>query len=269
MYARNLIKIKNYSAASKICEDVVTNYPDSSFAYLALDLLQQSRIKSKSKQPFKKFVEQISNRKEKKQLYGAAELLLAVGERKDRISILDKIQNKYKGTPLVEFVLFQKFMYYLYEAKDIKSAKKTSDELGKLFPESESYFDSQRQLGKDVGNIPLQKQSEDLFTEKKVELPKSYKLLGNYPNPFNPSTTISYALPYSSRIELNIYDITGKVVKTFTKEVQSAGYHSIVWNGKNRNGIKVSSGVYLYGFKATSLENEKVFVKTSKMLLIK
>jgi len=94
--------------------------------------------------------------------------------------------------------------------------------------------------------------------------------MGNYPNPFNPSTTISYALPYSSNVELTIYDITGKVVRTFNEEVQSAGYQNIVWNGTNQNGSRVSSGIYFYRFKAASLEsNGKVYEKTAKLILLK
>jgi N-acetylneuraminic acid mutarotase len=97
-----------------------------------------------------------------------------------------------------------------------------------------------------------------------------YQLFQNYPNPFNPSTTISYALPYSSNVQLTIYDITGKVVKVFNKNGQSAGYQNIVWHGNSQQGSRVSSGVYFYRFKATSLEsNGKVFEKTAKLLLLK
>ncbi|MBU0558262.1 MAG: T9SS type A sorting domain-containing protein, partial [Bacteroidetes bacterium] len=161
--------------------------------------------------------------KTKKQLHGAAELLLAVGEKENRIAILDEIEAKYKDTPLVEHVLFSKFMCYLYEENNIELAKTTAAELGKLFPESESYYASQRHLGNDVER-PLEQLVKNASNEETTEIPKTYELLGNYPNPFNPSTTISYALPYSSNVELTIYDITGKVVKVFNENGQSAGY---------------------------------------------
>ncbi|MFH1525419.1 MAG: T9SS type A sorting domain-containing protein, partial [Bacteroidota bacterium] len=187
-----------------------------------MDLLWQSRSNTKEKKTlFKQYVKNKAKLKTKKQLHGAAELLLAVGEKENRIAILDEIEAKYKDTPLVEHVLFSKFMCYLYEENNIELAKTTAAELGKLFPESESYYASQRHLGNDVER-PLEQLAKNAPNEETTEIPKTYELLGNYPNPFNPSTTIRYALPYSSNVELTIYDITGKVVKVFNENGQSA-----------------------------------------------
>ena len=270
LYARNLLRTKKYNSASKICEEVITNYPDSSLSYLALDLLHQSQIKNESKTLFSQFVKEKANKKVKKQIYGAAELLLAGGEKKNRVANLDVILEKYKNSPLIEFVLFQKFMYYLYEENNIELAKSVSEELGKQFPKSESYFDSQRHLGNDVVKPTEPLLAKNAANEETTEIPKTYELLGNYPNPFNPSTTIKYALPYSSNVELTIYDITGKVVKVFSESGQSAGYQNIVWFGDSQQGSRVSSGVYLYRFKATSIDgSNKVFEKTAKMLMLK
>lgn len=269
LYARNLMRVKKYNSASKICEDVITDCPDSSLSYLALDLLHQSRVKGKNKTSFTNFVKEKANKKVKKQIYGTAELLLAVGEKKDRVAVLNKIAEKYKNTPVVEFVLFQKFMYYLYQENNLELAKTTSGELGKLFPNSESYFDSQRHLGNDVKTRFEPQLVKEASTDETLTFPKNYELHGNYPNPFNPSTTISYSLAYDSNVEITIYDITGKAVKVFSENVQSAGYRNIVWNGNNQQGAKVSSGIYFYRFKASSLENETVFEKTAKMLLLK
>ena len=269
LYARNLIRVKKYNAAADICESVLTDSPDSARSYLALDLLWQSRKKEKSSL-FSKFVKIQAKSKISKQINGAAEILLAVGEKENRIAILDGIETKYKGTPLIENVLFSKFMYYLYEENNIELAKTTSAELGKLFPESESYYASQRHLGNDVVKPTEPLLAKNAVNEETTEIPKTYELLGNYPNPFNPSTTIKYALPYSSNVELTIYDITGKVVKVFSESGQSAGYQNIVWNGNSQQGSQVSSGVYLYRFKATSIDgSNKVFEKTAKMLMLK
>ena len=271
LYARNLKRTKKYSAVIEMCKDIIAKYPDSSYSYLALDLLHQSYVQTKGKTQFGKFVEKNANRKVKKDIYGMAELLLAMDSKEDRVTQLNNLAKKYEGTPIAELILFDKFMYYLNEKSDAKLAEATSDELGKLFPKSESYYDSQRQLGKDVENNSLAPELvKENSEEETTEIPKNYELLGNYPNPFNPSTTISYALPYSSNVELTIYDITGKVVKTFNENVQSAGYQNIVWNGTNQNGSKVSSGVYFYKFSATSLEsNGKVYEKTAKLMLLK
>jgi len=275
LYARNLMRVKKYNQAAKICESVITEFPDSARSYLALDLLWQSR-KNDDKTLFKQYVDNKAKSKVKKQLYGVAELMLAFSERantadsKERVAVLDVIGEKYKDTPLVEHVLFQKFMFYLYEENNIELAKTTSAELGKLFPESESYYASQRHLGNDVVKPTEPLLAKNAPNEEITEIPKTYELLGNYPNPFNPSTTIKYALPYSSNVELTIYDITGKVVKVFSESGQSAGYQNIVWNGNSQQGSQVSSGVYLYRFKATSIDgSNKVFEKTAKLLMLK
>jgi flagellar hook assembly protein FlgD len=93
--------------------------------------------------------------------------------------------------------------------------------------------------------------------------------LGNYPNPFNPSTTISYTLPYQSSVELVIYDIMGAKVKSFSIPSQSSGYQSILWNGRNENGNPIASGIYLYRISIKSLENNETFVKSAKLLMLK
>jgi flagellar hook assembly protein FlgD len=61
----------------------------------------------------------------------------------------------------------------------------------------------------------------------------------------------------------------GRKVKSFDHPSQPAGYHYITWNGTNEAGNQVSSGIYFYRIKATSLENKEVFVKTHKMMLLR
>lgn len=101
-------------------------------------------------------------------------------------------------------------------------------------------------------------------------LPDEYMLLGNYPNPFNPETTIKYTLPCPSYIEISIYDIMGKEIRNFRISNQPAGYKEIKWDGKNSAGEVVSSGIYIYRFDALSTEgNKKSYVKTGKMIMMK
>lgn len=98
---------------------------------------------------------------------------------------------------------------------------------------------------------------------------KEYALLGNYPNPFNPSTNISYTLPYESSIELIIYDILGREVRAFQIPAQPSGRQEILWDGRNSNGSNVASGVYIYRLILKSLENEDKFEKTAKLMMLK
>jgi len=89
------------------------------------------------------------------------------------------------------------------------------------------------------------------------------KLESNYPNPFNPETTISFSLQNNSNVELSVYNIKGQLVKTLVNEIKEKGIHTAVWNGLDDNHKSVSSGIYLY-----KLQVEKsTFIK--KMLLLK
>jgi hypothetical protein len=111
------------------------------------------------------------------------------------------------------------------------------------------------------------KPNKSLVSEAFV--PKEFELFSNYPNPFNPSTTITYALPYQSSLYLTIYDITGRLIKSFSIPSQSSGYQSIIWDGTNENGNAVSSGVYLYRISVKSLENNETYIKTAKLMMLK
>ena len=104
--------------------------------------------------------------------------------------------------------------------------------------------------------------------EIKVEL-KKYSLSQNYPNPFNPTTVIVYYLPdlgyQPAEVELTIYNLLGKVVRTLIKERQYPGEHRAVWDGKDDEGNDVASGIYFYRLKVSGVD----FVKAKKMVLIR
>lgn len=93
--------------------------------------------------------------------------------------------------------------------------------------------------------------------------PQQYSLDLNYPNPFNPSTTISYALPTPSDVTLTVYDLTGRAVTTLADTHQPAGSYGIQWNGKDDSGDPVSAGVYLCRLAANK------YVRTIKMVYLK
>lgn len=87
--------------------------------------------------------------------------------------------------------------------------------------------------------------------------------LENYPNPFNPATTISYSLPASGKVELTIYNMLGQKIRSLIHMYQFAGQHKIIWDGKNAQGIKMPSGIYIY-----RLRSGKSMI-SKKMILIK
>lgn len=90
-----------------------------------------------------------------------------------------------------------------------------------------------------------------------------FALNGNYPNPFNPTTVISYRLAVSREVTLKIFNILGQEIRTLVHEKQNAGAHQIVWDGRNNAGESVSAGIYLYRLQSGANQS------TKKMTLIK
>jgi len=102
------------------------------------------------------------------------------------------------------------------------------------------------------------------ISNSKQGIPAVYSLSHNYPNPFNPSTTIEYGLPSDSKVRLTVFDVLGRNVATLYDGEQAAGFQRVRWNAP------VSTGVYFYRIEATSTQNpERKFVQVMKMLLIK
>jgi hypothetical protein len=94
-------------------------------------------------------------------------------------------------------------------------------------------------------------------------IPTAYALNANYPNPFNPTTNISFALPIDSKVSLKVYNVAGQLVRTLVNETMVAGIHTVTWDGANSNGEKVASGIYFYKLNAGD------FSKTMKMVMTK
>lgn len=94
-------------------------------------------------------------------------------------------------------------------------------------------------------------------------LPEEFMLSQNHPNPFNTSTEIKYTLPFAEYITLEIYDILGRKTATLFNEYQTAGYKSLIWNGRNTMGDVVSSGIYFYRLTTGEISF------TKRMMLIK
>jgi len=90
-----------------------------------------------------------------------------------------------------------------------------------------------------------------------------YKLMQNYPNPFNPITILRYDLPEQSHVNIIIYDMLGRQVRSLINQTQDAGFKSVIWDATDSFGKPVSAGVYLYQIHAGD------FVQTRKMVLLK
>lgn len=95
------------------------------------------------------------------------------------------------------------------------------------------------------------------------EQPLEYALSANYPNPFNPSTTIDYSIATASDVSIVVYDMMGREIRTLVADFATPGSYSVVWDSKNNEGLSVSAGMYVYKMISGN------FVEVNKMLLVK
>ena len=111
--------------------------------------------------------------------------------------------------------------------------------------------------------IPLSLTVNGMSSENESLLPAEFALHQNYPNPFNPQTKIRYDLPENSMVNITVYDMLGREVKTLVNQVQNAGFKSIIWDATNDYGKAISAGIYLYLIQAGD------YIHTQKMVLLK
>jgi hypothetical protein len=93
--------------------------------------------------------------------------------------------------------------------------------------------------------------------------PQEYTLHQNYPNPFNPNTSMNFDLPKDGLVNITIYDMMGRIVKTLVNSSQTVGFKSVKWNATDDRNEPVSAGLYLYTIQAGE------FRQTKKMVLLK
>jgi hypothetical protein len=106
-------------------------------------------------------------------------------------------------------------------------------------------------------------QSTDATDNVSSDIPRDFELKQNYPNPFNPTTIIGYYLPRTSAVRLDIYDILGRDIKTVDAGTKKSGYQQVIWDGTDRDGNAVASGIYFYRLQAGE------YTATRKMQLLK
>jgi hypothetical protein len=113
-------------------------------------------------------------------------------------------------------------------------------------------------------NISVKESISSDVDDGNSDIPKDFILYTNYPNPFNPATTIKYALPEPSNVKLEVYNIMGQKIGTLIDSNQEAGFHQSEFDGSS-----LASGIYIYKIKSKSIETHKSFVSVKKMLLLK
>jgi 5-hydroxyisourate hydrolase-like protein (transthyretin family) len=176
-------------------------------------------------------------------------------------------------------------VYIVAEAQDQVIAATTTDSEGEYilndlpvgeykitasvsgYPESSSTSQEiQIGNGMQTGTVDIYMPSTPTGVEKNI-LPNAYKLEQNYPNPFNPTTEIKFILPETAQLKLIIYNILGKPVKTLYDGQHKAGTFAIQWTGRDDQGKKLASGVYIY--KMIAQAQGETFIKSYQMLMLK
>lgn len=185
------------------------------------------------------------------------EIKLATQTAEDIIKQMPDSEHEYQA-------LYHLFVIYFEEYGDKERATEYLNVIRSKYPGYELTMAAQHMIGEDV-DMSLAKGyiSEDEEYWLSSNLPERYSLGANYPNPFNPNTTIKYNLPEEAHVHLVVYNLMGREVIRLVDGFVPAGYHQAVWNGKDRRGSAVPSGVYLYRIQANH------FSKTEKMVLLK
>lgn len=116
------------------------------------------------------------------------------------------------------------------------------------------------------GNVSGASPALDAHTtgiKNKAGIPDVFDLSANFPNPFNPRTTIPYQIPEDCKVDIRIFDLSGRHVQTLVNTYQTAGYYDIIWNGTDFRGTEAATGVYIIRMQAGK------FVQTMKILYLK
>jgi flagellar hook assembly protein FlgD len=101
------------------------------------------------------------------------------------------------------------------------------------------------------------------MTIAEESLPLSFHISQNYPNPFNPITRITYSIPKESQVTISIFNLLGQKIVDLVSQNITPGEYSMTWNGTNRSGEAVPSGIYIYSIEADEFQSSK------KMVMIK
>ena len=193
-------------------------------------------------------------------------ILVYYGEYQTAISRLEALRSYFPGTDMAKHLLFQEGMIYKHEVGNAKKAEEIFQTFIKEYPEDELVHMAEMELN--TMNLP--KPRAKGFTEASNP---TFCLSQNQPNPFpgrtgNPTTQISFTLPNSSLVTLEIYNILGQRVRTLVEGMKEAGSHSVLWDSRDQFGKVVPSGIYLYRLKA-DLAGQADFVRVKKMLLVR
>jgi len=237
-----------YRKALENCNTLLQNYPDSPYASLAFlrSVYAKRALKSTDMAEYlQKYVDTQNLRTM------ALELLIGEDLSNQRFKAgVEKSKTVIKENPDTEAeykAMFGLFNLYSTDLEDKESAQTVLNAMKGKYADYGLTQMAQFEIGETVDwqlakPIAFQKEPEP---EVVSILPDKFELKPNYPNPFNPTTNIAFALPEASNVQISIYDLTGREIWRSVKTNYEAGNHTLTWNGVNQSGANVVSGIYL------------------------
>jgi tetratricopeptide (TPR) repeat protein len=248
-----------YSTIKDNFNSFITQNPNSGLAKTSLSAITHIYRAMNDYEGMKAYLDATVNNKNLSSLNGLARKYMMdyYCNQKDftqALAIADGILNeKSTNTDLICYVLYSKGLIYQYSLDQKEEAQKIYDSIITNYPDDASVELAKIQL-KGMGvEVKENKKAAETAAMKELKFDSS-----NYPNPFNPSTTISYSIPEVGKVVVKIFDVLGRELATLVNDVISAGAHSVLWNGNN-----FASGIYFYN---VTYKNQTLY---KKMLLIK
>jgi tetratricopeptide (TPR) repeat protein len=253
---------ENASLAITLFKQLISEYPESKFSSASAKHLFALE---EDKQALKNYYQTEPNLHYNGEIdkiidYLTTHCNIKLGNYQEAISWFeDVISNPESELDSLMAVIDLGYVYMLMEGDDKASV---TCRYPQLKPKTMSEYETNREstLVNLFGNVENQAGYTDSEYDQQAIVPV---LESNFPNPFNPSTTISFLLPKDAICTLEVFNIRGQKVKTLINETRFAGNHSVVWNGLDDNGKPVSSGLYLYRLTTPNSS------QTNKMLLLK
>jgi tetratricopeptide (TPR) repeat protein len=190
-----------------------------------------------------------------------ANVTLQDGDYAGAMKLYDKVIAEYPDNMTATFARVDKLFAALHVEKNKEKAASLLSELQSMHITDPGLISLLQSANMSIyGESSSYEQRNKAISKADAasSLPKEYSLSNNYPNPFNPATSISYELPKDGEVSLVVYDVLGEVVKSLVNEQQQAGRYTATFNASN-----LPSGIYFYTMNAGS------FSATKKMLLIK
>ncbi len=241
-------------------KEYMNNYPVSIFSETATAVIILCYRQFGDYEKLRLFIEEINNNSKFEHLKNFAKKYLIDYYINDMnytnaLSVSEEILKETEDEDLICSLLYEKGMIHQYYLNDPEVAISNYKQI------CQNYFSNpmvhfavfQMEMLNEKIELP-----QELFTTATTELNAN-----NYPNPFNPTTTISYTLPTDGRVTIKVFDMLGREVKTLVNDYKNAGGYSTMWDSKDSFGNEVSSGIYFYNIKF--MDNSI----TKKMVLVR